>query len=245
MKRLSVFLCVLFVLGCFCVSAGAATIKGKLVDQATSSSLVTSGYIDVYKLNGSGGWDWSTSASISAPTVNFTLSGLATGTYSLFFRADTYMSEYYSNATAPENRASVALTSASQIRNLGTISLRPLPLRITNAALSLNHIPATGGASNLTLDIVNDTSAAKKVEVHVIISAGRPMYTSTWVYGRYEAAVLTTTAPAASTVTKTIPIIIPPGAATGEYGVAVAPFAPDKWHAVSRETYVGSIFKEP
>ncbi len=243
MKKSAFFLSVVLVLMISCFSAEAATVSGEMLDQSTGLALHDTGRIDVYKFNsGTSGWDYTGGAYVLPPQTTFTISGLSAGTYYFEAYSTNYIHEYYNNKTLFENKTQVTLT-ASQTKSLGSIYLKPLPIRLTDCQITGSPVPAAGGTVKVKCNLVNDTAASKTVLAWTRVTPYRVLYGSTFMADALEGATKSVTVAANSKVPVTLSIAVPGDATPGGGADIFVNCGTSKWLPLMREYWVGSIYK--
>ncbi|MFZ2445804.1 MAG: hypothetical protein WAW37_05565 [Syntrophobacteraceae bacterium] len=243
MKKLAVFLCVVLVLALTCFSARAATVTGEVLDQATGLAVETNGSIYANKWNSeSSNWEFVTSTTFGPTDTNFTFSNLQAGTYYFAAYAPGYVSEYYNNKTVFDSKNQVTLT-ASQTKNLATILLKPLPIRLSNFQVMGNQVPAEGGNVRVRCDVVNDYASSRVVVVWPTIRADRTLYGSTYTSDKFDGApAKTVTVGANSVVTVTFWVTVPASAPPGSSYIYMH-CGQSKWAPYMGDVYVANIAK--
>ncbi|ABK16361.1 hypothetical protein [Syntrophobacter fumaroxidans] len=244
MKKYSLFLSAIIVLAAFSFPTQAATIRGRVLEQAPPhNGLATYGSVTLYKKSGTS-WVYTSTAHITTTNVSFLFKGLAAGTYSLRIEGYNYKTEYYNNTTVYENRTEITL-AADTIRNVGDIYLNPLPIRLANASLSTHNVPAAGGRVIATFDVVNDTAADKELLVMIMLEAKRTIQNATIVSGELQGASKSVTVPAHSTVTATKAIDIPETVPAHTRFDVNLHLTQDKWWPQANPEFLGIIYKSP
>ncbi|HOI94322.1 MAG TPA: hypothetical protein PK250_06405 [Syntrophobacter fumaroxidans] len=244
MKKYSLFLSAIIVLAAFSFPTQAATIQGRVLEQAPPhNGLATYGSVTLYRKSGTN-WEYTSTAHITTSNVSFLFQGLAVGTYSLRIEGYNYKTEYYNNTTLYENRTEITLAD-DDTRNVGNIYLNPLPIRLANASLSSHNVPAAGGRVIATFDVVNDTAADKKLLVLIMLEAQRTIQNSTIVSGELQGAGKSVTVPAHSTVTATKAIDIPETVPARTRFDVNLHLTQDKWLPQANPVFLGIIYKSP
>lgn len=245
MKKLLSFLSVSIVLflALTCLSAGAATVTGQLLDQGTGTG-VKAGSVTIYVYNtDTTNWDGAGWTSVDPADPLFTFSDLAAGTYIFYFAAPGYIAEYYNNTTVYDNKTEVVLT-ASQTKNLGKVYLKALPVRFSNCQLTPGTVPATGGTVTISCDVLNDGATAKKVLVWPCLKATRSLYNSTYTADSFSLAAKWVTVAAASSESVSFSVTVPGNAPSNAYIAEVyMNCGANRWLPLVPEWYVGSILK--
>jgi len=244
MKKYSLFLSAIIVLAAFSFPSQAATIQGRVLEQAPPhNGLATYGRATLYRKSGTS-WNYASSAPISATNVSFRFQGLAAGTYYLRVEGYNYRTEYYNNTTLYENKTEMTL-AADDTKNVGNIYLNPLSIRLANASLSTHNVPAAGGRVIATFDVVNDTAVDKELLVMIMLEAKRTIHNATIVSGELQGASKSVTVPAHSTVTATKAIDIPETVPAHTRFDVNLHLTQDKWWPQANPEFLGIIYKSP
>jgi hypothetical protein len=245
MRKICFLLSFSLVLAVTCLPAGAATVTGEILDQATGLALANGGQISAYKWNsGTSGWDPAGTAYLGTAQTTFKIGNLQAGTYYFIVEASNYVTEYYNNIFSLANKTQVTLTQ-SQTKTLAKIYLRPLPIRLTDFQITGIPVPHTGGTVTLKCTLVNDSASAKTVLVWPRIAPYRTIYGSTFMSDSFQG-----TSPKSVTVAanskKAVGLSVPvPGNAPSGYMADIfMNCGASIWLPLTREVYIGSIVKE-
>lgn len=189
MKRASCFIVTLVFVVLLAALAGAGNFTGTVLEEGTGVPISAWGDIYAYRYNAdTDEWVFENSDYFNEEKTTFNISGLQGGTYHLFMTTNgQYINKYYYNTTKYAKRNLVNLKS-TQTRNLGTIYLSLLPVRMTNFQVTGSPVPESGGEVRVGCDVVNDTSEAKTVLVWPLYWTHRYIYNETSTYGVSEFA---------------------------------------------------------
>jgi hypothetical protein len=172
-------------------------------------------------------------------TSEFNFEGLPAGTYRFEASGPTYLGGAY-----PKD----VVLSAHTKTLLDPIFLQPRPIRLRNAKLSSNQIPAEGGSIDLTVDVVNETDNAQK-NLKLVVNwwatriLGSPASTGTLVVEAIDP--LNVEVEAHSVKTISVPLSLPKAAPNKQvlYLVSVSLANRTKFSPVTDRIDVGNVQK--
>lgn len=161
----------------------AATLNGTVLEAGTDHGINAWGDLYAYRyVVDTDEWVFENQDYVDSGKLTFSIPDLPEGTYYLLIETNgSYVSKFYRNTTKFDQKTLITLTAA-QVRDLGTIYMALLPIRLDNCQVTGSPVPTEGGTVTVSCDVVNDTAQAKKILVWPLYHTYRVIYNQTRSY---------------------------------------------------------------